>query len=116
MGDRLRRRHLRQRASLSRTHPDATGLSARQGGEYPAGADRSGAPKDLTGLNRYPDRLFADHLVDGAVVVTEIAQHITRVLADAGCRPSDYSLIDFEAGRGLRLPHPSHGRLIELGD
>jgi hypothetical protein len=38
------------------------------------------------------------------------------VLADAGRRAADRRLVDLEAGRRLRLPHPSDHRLIELRD
>src|SRR4051794_17079146 len=66
--------------------------------------------------DRYPNRFFADHLVDSAVVVTKIAQHVACVLANSGRRPADCGLVDFELRRGLRLPHPSDHRLIELSN
>ena len=45
LGDRLRRRHLRQRAALSRAHSGAAGLSARQGGQRAACAGTPVQPR-----------------------------------------------------------------------
>src|SRR6185295_13362457 len=120
------RRHLRQRATLSRTHQETGRLSARRRGECPDGTDYAGARESLetarhpreraSGLDRHAHAALGDHLVDGAVVVTQLAQHVARVLADAGSRPADRGLVDLKAGRRLRLPHPPDLRLIELRD
>ena len=52
MGHHLRRRHLRQCAALPRGNPETAGLSARQGGERRAGADRSGVAEGVRSVER----------------------------------------------------------------
>src|SRR5262245_15714984 len=68
------------------------------------------------GLDRHAHAALGDHLVDGAIVVTQLPQYVARVLADPGSRPADRGRIDLKAGRRLRLPHPPDLRLIELSD
>ena len=60
--------------------------------------------------------MLADHLLDGTIVIAEFAQHLAGVLADTRRRTADRGLIDLEAGRRLRLPHPPDHRLVELDD
>src|SRR5882757_5748630 len=60
--------------------------------------------------------LVRNHRVDGAVTVTEVTQYDAGVLADPWRRTADDGLVSLEDGRRLRLPHPTHRRLVELLD
>src|SRR5207245_11451366 len=71
-------------------------------------------PQEGFGLDGHAYSTFGDHLVDGAVVITQFAQHIARVLTDPGRRSADCSLTDFEAGRGLALPPSPDLRLLKF--
>src|SRR6185437_3438461 len=147
--DPLRRRHLRQRPSLSSAYPSARRLSAWQSRQQTPGPDHARA-KDLTGLEpfpfrlnrnggsislsdafssrepvstsvenaltRCPNRFVSDHPVDRAFVIAQSAQHLAGMLADTRRRSADDRLVDGKSRRGLRLPHASDRRLVELDD
>src|SRR6266446_2424126 len=67
-------------------------------------------------IRRHPHRFVRDHPVDSAIAVAELAKNLVGMFADARGGSTDDGFADLEAGRRLRLAHPSDHRLIELGD
>jgi hypothetical protein len=74
------------------------------------------SPEPFISLAGNAHGAIGDHSLDGAVAVSELPQHLFRMLPDSRCRSGDDGLVEFEASRRFGVPDPTDRRLVEFGD